>query len=144
MDKIYWMVGNSIAFLVAIVFAYVTSISGNGSNISSLPSPTVDESTVKTNNLLITTYNFETKKEANDAFLTQFVGANVRPLGNVLGDSNYKGYYAWYDFSTATHIILLDELNVVVITTNDTRVLDSKNREPVTKDYLLGYLKRDR
>jgi hypothetical protein len=144
MDKIYWMLWNSVALVAAILFAYITSISSENTTVSPLPTPTVNEATVKRNNLTITVYSFETEKEANEAFLTQFSGANVRPLGDVLGNSGYSGYYAWYDNTTATHIILLDELTVSVITTTDTRVLDNKKREPVTKEYLLGYLERNK
>lgn len=140
MDKIYWAIGNAIALATAVIFAYITSISGQASPIVT-PTASIASEVITTtsSNLIIKTLLFPTQEEANSAFITQFPDANVDTL--VTNDLQYQGYYAWYDNTATTHIVLKRKLEITTLSFTNTGVL-TKDRESFVKETLLAYLER--
>lgn len=139
MDKIYWAIGNVIALATAVLFAYITSISGQTSPIVTPTASIASEVITTTSSLTIKTLLFPTQEEANSAFITQFPDANVDTLAT--NDLQYQGYYAWYDNTATTHIVLKKKLEITTLSFTNTGVL-TKDRESFVKETLLAYLER--
>ena len=145
MEKIYWMIGNLLTLVAAIFFAIFTSLPGSTSTEGSqVATPfTESEFTTEINNLVVSTVVFTTEEEAQGAFLTQFSGANVAPFinGKEFKSLGYSGYYAWYDGSLATHVVLLKNLTIIKITFTNTKLM-SESRIFVMEQYVLHYLEK--
>lgn len=145
MERIYWLIGNGLTLVVAVIFAYFTSFPGSiSANVSPSPiaTPTMLSGyTIETNNLIVSTTFFSSVEEAKNAFLTQFIGANVAPFINKeeFKSLGYSGYYAWYDNTLVTHAVLLKDSEIVKITFTDTKLLPNK-RISTTELYVLNYL----
>ena len=138
MDKIYWAMGNVIALATAVLFAYITSISGHQASVVS-PVATPSEVITTSRNLTIKTTEYLTEEEANTAFVTQFPGANIDTL--IYNGLQYQGYYAWYDNTVTTHIVLKDNLEIVTLSFTNTDVLN-KDRDSFVRENLLVFLER--
>lgn len=143
MEKFYWLAANVITFILATT-GYLYMSSGTDSanlQISPLSPPVV--LSVNRENVEIVTTNFTSSKEAYSSFLLQFHGASLAPFYDVkLEKLGFKGYFAWYDGTLATHAVLWRSTTVIVISYIDINVSNTQDEKLLLlENYIIDYLK---
>jgi hypothetical protein len=117
MERISWVIINLITFLLA-TSSYMYMSNGTKAQVPFIsPVKTPDAQIVVKNDVEVKTLDFNSTDEAYNGFLLQFHGANIAPFNNTkaLDDLGYKGYYAWYNGTITTHVVLWKNNLVVVI-----------------------------
>lgn len=143
MNNISWLVANVITFISALFLAWMTTTSNVTPTEEVIPSVTIPMVITETNRLTVTFRRFEDSVQANDAFLKSYPGAEVASFldSQKLSEFGYKGYYAWYEKSTSTHVVLLKGAEVLTISYLDSIIpIDKTERLSRIEKYILRYL----
>ena len=143
MERFSWLLGNLFALIVGMTgLMYI--LPTDEPALQTIPIEASVVNSVTSNDIEVTTLYYASSEDAYNNFLLQYHGANVASFSDIdtLNSLGYKGYFAWYDITLATHAVLLKGTTVIVIKYIDITVYGNQvERLPKVEDYVLEYLK---